>query len=402
MRIKKKKKLKVKNLIILLCILGITVVGLNKILNKPKEEIVVEETIPEEKKPNEEKEENKEEEPEVIKGDNKVSFFFTGDAILHESVYVDAQNDDGTYNFDKQLHHIKDIAKEYDLAYYNQETILGGSDLGLSGYPTFNSPYEFGDYMVEAGFNLVSTANNHCLDRGTAGINNSHDYWNSKSGVLMQGTNTSEEEYNEIKSIEVKGIKFAFLSYTYGTNGINPEYPYQVNYYPNNDEEIIEKIKKAKESNDVVIMAMHWGTEYSMEVNDEQQYLAEKFIDAGADVIVGNHPHVIQPYQEIKGKPVFYAMGNLLSSQLDEENLVGMIGAMDFIKEDDGSIKIENVRCDLIWTAMEGVYPALRYNIEVIPFAKLNDSKLADHESIYEKYKAIISSLGFDIQIGGI
>lgn len=393
MTIKKKKKFKVKNFIILLAIVGIAI-GLINSLNKSKEAALAEITPA----PTEDVIEDE----EITKEDNKVSFFFTGDAILHESVYVDAQNGDGSYNFDKQLHHIKDIAKEYDLAYYNQETILGGSGLGLSGYPVFNSPYEFGDYMVDAGFNMVSTANNHCLDKGTVGIENSHKYWKSKSGILMQGTNTSEEEYDEIKSVEVKGIKFAFLSYTYGTNGINPEYPYQVNYYPNNDEEIIEKIKKAKLNNDVVIMAMHWGTEYSMEVNIEQQSLAEKYIEAGADVIVGNHPHVIQPFQEINGKPVFYAMGNLLSSQLDEENLVGMIGAMDFIKKDDGSVKIENVRCDLIWTAMEGEYPGLRYNIEVIPFVKLNDSKLPNHESIYEKYKAIITSLGFDIQFGGI
>ena len=237
MTTKKRKKLKVKNLIILLAILIVAILGISNVFNKPKEKEVVIEEAPIENEDNEE---------EILEEDNKVSFFFAGDAILHESVYVDAQNEDGTFNFDKQLHYIKDIVRKYDLAYYNQETILGGSDLGLSGYPTFNSPFEFGDYMVEAGFNLVSTANNHCLDRGTEGIINSHDFWKSKSGVLMQGTNISQEESDEIKSVEVKGIKFAFLSYTYGTNGISPEQAYQVNYYPNNDEEIIEKIKKAK------------------------------------------------------------------------------------------------------------------------------------------------------------
>ena len=390
---RKRRKLNIKNLLVLLAPIILVIVLLITLLTKnnpAKEEVA---------KGNEE-EVVEETNTEVEEEKDKVSFVFMGDGLLHESVYMDAQ-ENGTYNFDKQLHYIKDIASKYDLAYYNQETILGGEELGLSGYPTFNSPFEFGEYMVNSGFNLVSTANNHCLDKGTIGIENSHEFWKGQNGVVMQGTNVSQEEYDAIATFEKNGIKFAYLSYTYGTNGIYPEYAYQVNYYRDHEQEVLDKIAQAKQENDVVIVAMHWGDEYSMQINNEQATLADEMTKAGADIIVGNHPHVIQPYQMVNGKPVFYAMGNLISTQLNEENLVGMIGALDIIKEND-TITIENIRYDLVYTVMEGTYPALRYNVEVIPFSKLTDEQLADHEAIYEKYKAVVTSLDDSIVCGGI
>ncbi len=344
-----------------------------------------------------------EEEPEE-KG-KKVTLFLTGDGLIHESVYMDAWNEDGSFNFDKQLHRIAEIAAPYDLQYYNQETILGGTELGLSGYPVFNSPVEFGEYMVKSGFNLVSTANNHCLDMGFAGVSNSRAFWNGQKGVLMQGTNTTQEEFDEIASMEVNGIKIAFVSYCEHTNGIYPEYDFEVNYFPGYEEQMLDKIRRAKETNDVVIAAMHWGTEYSHGVNETQTWLAEQMVDAGADIIVGNHPHVIQPFQWVKGKPVFYAMGNLISSQLDDDNLIGMMAGLDIIKtEEDGKteIRIENVRADLHYTIMEGVYPDLRYNIEVIPFSQLNDDILPGYQEIYQTYSDIIRSLDSNITIGGV
>ncbi len=381
-----------------LLVIGL-IFGVRALLSPKKEDTAdqPEETTEEKDKQEETKEEEKKEQ--------KVTVFLTGDGLIHESVYMDAWNEDGSFNFDKQLHRIAEIAEPYDLQYYNQETILGGTELGLSGYPVFNSPKEFGQYMVDSGFNLVSTANNHCLDMGFAGVSNSREFWNSQKNVLMQGTNTSQEEYDAIASMEVNGIKIAFVSYCEHTNGIYPEYDYEVNYFPGYEEAVLDKIRRAKETNDVVIAAMHWGTEYSHGVNETQTWLAQEMVKAGADIIVGNHPHVIQPFQWIDGKPVFYAMGNLISSQLDNDNLIGMMAGLDITKtEENGEtvIKIDHVRADLHYTIMEGVYPDLRYNIEVIPFSQLNDEILPGYQEIYKTYTDIIKSLDSNIEIGGL
>ncbi len=334
----------------------------------------------------------------------KFSLFVCGDALLHESVYEDAKNEDGSFDFGKQLDHVLETAEPYDLQYYNQETILGGTELRLSGYPTFNSPQEFGSYMVSKGFNLVSTANNHCLDKGQKGLTASHDFWAAQPGVLMQGTNETQEEYDAIASTEVNGVKVAFLSYCEHTNGIKAPHSYSVNYFPGHEEEMLDKVRRAKAENDVVIVAMHWGTEYAHEVNQKQTTLAQQLTEAGADVIVGNHVHVIQPFQWVNGKPVFYAMGNLISSQIGVERTTGMIAGMDItktIKEDGTSeITIDNVRADLIYTYMEGVYPALRTNIKVYNYKELTDEILPDHEAYYEQFKNIMTSLDQNITIG--
>ena len=345
-------------------------------------------------------------EPTADSSETRVSLFLTGDGLLHESVYMDAMKDDGSFDFSKQLDRVTSIASKYDLQYYNQETILGGTELGLTGYPTFNSPQEFGTYMVNKGFNLVSTANNHCLDMGWTGVENSRKFWNSQKGVLMQGTNTTQAEYDELAVTEVNGMKIAFLAYCENTNGIYPDTDYEVNYFPGNEDAMLEKVRRAKQECDAVIVSMHWGTEYSMEANETQTSLARQLADAGADVIVGNHVHVIQPFEWIDDTVCFYAMGNLLSSQIDLENRIGMMAGMDLVKKvnEDGStsVSIENLRADLHYTYLEGEYPALRTNIQVYPFSELDDSILPDHDSIYNEFKSVITSMDQNIQIGGV
>ena len=194
-----------------------------------------------------------------------------GDALLHSSVYKDAYKD-GIYDFSSQLEFIKPIIKKYDLAFYNQETILGGTEIGLSDYPTFNSPKEFGDNMLDIGFNIVNLATNHTLDRGEKAILNSCEYWNSKKDkVLFAGSYCSKEEAEEIKIKEVNGIKYTLLSYTYGTNGIKiPEgKEYFVNIY--SDEKAKADIEKVRDKVDLLLVSMHWGTEYKTEPTDEQK-----------------------------------------------------------------------------------------------------------------------------------
>ncbi len=152
-----------------------------------------------------------------------VSLVMVGDNLIHSSVYKDASNNAGGngYDFKPMYSYIKDIVSNYDLAYYNQETILGGTEIGISDYPTFNSPQEVGDAMIDAGFNLVSLATNHTMDRGEKAIQKSCEYWTShQDEVLSAGSYCSEEERNKIKIKEKNDITYTLLSYTYGTNGI--------------------------------------------------------------------------------------------------------------------------------------------------------------------------------------
>lgn len=412
---RKKRTVNYRNLAIVviggLLIMGALIFGISRIFAKKGPDQPVVETIDpaeaETQTTPEPSDSGKKDESSSSADEKKVSLFLTGDGLLHESVYEDAWIESSrSFDFAKQLDRIGNIASRYDLSFYNQETILGGMELGLSGYPVFNSPQEFGSYMVSRGFNLVSTANNHCLDMGYTGVANSREFWNSQRGVLMQGTNTSQAEYDEIAVKEVKGMKIAFLAYCEMTNGISPDYDYEVNYFPGYEEKMLAKVRKAKEENDAVIVSMHWGTEYSFDVNETQKSLARKLADAGADVIVGNHVHVIEPFEWVGDTPVFYAMGNLISSQIDVENRIGMMAAMDLVKtvNEDGTteVKVENLRADLHYTYLEGEYPDLRTNIQVYPFSEMNDSILEGYQSTYEEFKKIITKLDQNIEIGGI
>ena len=165
---------------------------------------------------------NKEEVKEVWPKVSTISLVATGDGLLHNAVYMDAYNrNTKTFNFDSQLTMVKDIISGYDLAYYNQETILGGEELGVSSYPAFNSPYEVGDAMIDAGFNLVSLATNHTMDRGEKAVLSSVEYWKQhEDEVLAVGSYSSFEERDKVRIKSINGITYTMLNYTYGTNGI--------------------------------------------------------------------------------------------------------------------------------------------------------------------------------------
>lgn len=201
--------------------------------------------------------------------------------------------------------YLADIAKDYDLKYYNQETIIGGKNLGLSGYPQFNFPEEIGDAMINAGFNLVSLATNHAMDKGENAIRHSNDYWKSKENVVKAGTYSSWDERNNIPTYEINGITYAFLNYTYGTNGIPlpSGKEYLVNVWSSFDgykEQVKKDIDQVRDKVDVVMVAMHWGTEYQVGSYDSYQSAVANYLASiGVDVIIGTHPHVVQPMEYI-------------------------------------------------------------------------------------------------------
>ena len=383
----KKRKIKTLTYIILIIFIAIIVLPITykkqtKINKKEKQTITKKEEIKE----------------------SKVSLVMVGDALLHSSVYNDAYKD-GKYDFSSQLEYIAPIIKNYDLAFYNQETVLGGTELGLSDYPTFNSPKEFGDNMIDIGFNIVNLATNHTMDRGEKAIISSCDYWNSKKdNVLFAGSYCSIEESEEIKIKEKNGIKYTMLSYTYGTNGISvPEgKEYLVNLY--SDEKAKKDIEKVRDKVDLLLVSMHWGTEYRTEPTDEQKREAKYLSDLGVDIIIGTHPHIIEPIEYIDNTLVIYSLGNFISAQStnnDYNTMIELMSSVDIIKQTkNGKIKIENLNNELLYNYYEK--GSTWHNFKVIPFTQMNENYNQDYKRLYDKYSSVVKMYDQNIKVNPI
>lgn len=342
--------------------------------------------------------------PQVVKKEKKIekkvpkeykaSLFMVGDALIHYGVYNDAKQQDGSYDFKPMLEYIKPLASKYDLAYYNQETILGGASLGYSSYPRFNSPQEVGDAFIDAGFNMVSLATNHTMDKGEQGVINSVNYWKTKKDKAVysgQWISHDEREQEVAQVYETNGIKYAFLSYTTWTNGL--ETPVGKEYLNNvySNEKAAADIARVKDKVDVIIVAMHWGTEYSLGVNSNQDEIAKYLSDLGVNIIIGAHPHVVEPVEYINNGKTFviYSLGNFISDQGVTERLIGLMMELTIKKvvdiDDSVKVSIENPRAQLIYTKD-------KKDFKVIPFSKLNDSILPNYMNLYEKYKSVVNT----------
>ena len=336
---------------------------------------------------------------------DKLSLVMVGDALIHDRMYNDAYHD-GKYDFKPYLKLIKEKVSDYDLAYYNQETILGGTSIGLSSYPSFNSPQEVGDAMIDAGFNLVSLATNHTLDRGEKAILLSREYWNNKENVYAFGSYSSFDQKKELESkiFEKNNIKYAILNYTYGTNGIPVPYgkEYLVNLwdvssnYEGYKEQVLNDINNLRDKVDVLMVAMHWGIEYTHIPTEIQRKTAKFLADNGVDIIIGSHPHVIMPVEWIDDTLVIYSLGNFISAQNSESCTnykcnIGLMTSLTITKtsnEEEENIKIDNINNELIYT-----YHNNYHNYLVIPFSN-NEIKthLDNYENIYNEYAKIIAS----------
>ena len=406
MRRKRRRKLKIKNIIIAVVILIIILIGafigINKIFNnKPSDN----------NKPNTNQENNTKEQTYSL------SMIMAGDNLIHSSIYKDASTGTNSYDFTPMYELIKPIVSKYDVAYYNQETILGGKELGVSDYPAFNSPQEVGDAMIDAGFNLVSLATNHTMDSGEDAVLKSREYWNSKDDVLAVGSYSSFDEKDEVNIVTKNNITYTMLNYTYGTNGINVPNgkEYLVNVWPtdltindvNSDTEyqnykkqVKEDIEKVRDKVDVLIVAMHWGVEYTHEPTEYEKDMANYLAELGVDIVIGTHPHVIQPITWIDDTLVIYSLGNLISAQYQDDNynkMVGLLTSLEInktVKGNETDIVIDNVDNELIYT-----YYSNWRNFKVVPFSNSQiTTYLPDYQSVYNTYKDIV--LEYDNTIG--
>lgn len=315
--------------------------------------------------------------------ETRVHFVGVGDNLIHDTIYDDAKESDGTYDFRKMYSEVKPVIESADIAFINQETILGGEELRLSGYPQFNSPSEIAKNLEDTGFDLVNMATNHSLDRGSAGIANAVEAF-SKTNMIYEGVSTSEESSKEIKTFEKDGIKFSFLAYTYGTNGIEPEHDYDISYF--NEDRIRAEVADAKKISDVVIVSAHWGDENTFAPSEYQQYYANLFNELEVDVVVGTHPHTIQPIEWKKNADgyetlIIYSLGNFLGGMLSLDNIVGGMVSFDFVKKEN-DIKIENVTWNttVIHYELKGDDMMRdRYNYKVYPLEKYTEELAKSH-----------------------
>lgn len=309
-----------------------------------------------------------------------------GDILLHQPVYKDAKMSDGRYDFTAMFEKVKPFIESADIAVANQETMIGGPELGLSSYPKFNSPYEIGDALKYSGIDLVTIANNHTLDRGEKAILNAIDYWD-QIGMPYTGAFKSPDDRDLVRTVTKNDITFSFLSYSYGTNGMPvPEgKPYLINLI---DLPLIEQdVKKAKAISDVVVVSMHWGNEYEKTPNDTQINLANELSSMGVDIIIGHHPHVLQPVDWIERPDgtrtfVMYSLGNFLSSQEGLEKLTGGIGGIEITKVVDSEktvIKLDHPS----FVPTYGYYKN-KSDFEVIPMHLLTESYLPGYQTHYE------------------
>ncbi|WP_319995993.1 CapA family protein [Trichococcus shcherbakoviae] len=283
----------------------------------------------------------------VAEEEKVISFIGVGDNLIHDSIFRDAELADGTYDFKFIYENVAKDIEEADIAFLNQETISAGDDYAYSGYPAFNTPPEIAQDMNDLGFDLVNGATNHALDFDYPGALNSLAVWNEQENVIYTGIYESQSDRDAIRTIERDGVTFSFLTYTYGTNGIQPDTSYRVSYF---DEALIRQdVANAKNVSDVVIVSAHWGDENTQEVNEMQRTYAQLFADLEVDVVIGTHPHILQPIGWVTGVNqnktlVVYSLGNFIAHSMTDYNTLGGMVTFDFVVADDDTVTVENVQ----------------------------------------------------------
>lgn len=307
-----------------------------------------------------------------------VSFTATGDNLIHSSIYKQAaeRSESGGYDFIYAYSDIAELVAEADIAVINQETLICNDLFEPSTYPCFNSPTALGDCMIDMGFDVFTMANNHVFDKGEEGLSACLDYWDGKDVVSVGAYRNAEDKQN-IRTNEVNGIKFAYLAYTESTNGLTMSDGCDMTVGDALDIDGMKSdVERASELADVCVVSLHWGVENSDVITDYQRQTAKILSDAGADIIIGNHPHVLRDIEMIRrddGTETLcaYSLGNLISAQSVGQNLIGGILRfnvnMRFKGEDilDCEPEITDIRLIPIVTQYEGDYRDVRiYRLE--------------------------------------
>ena len=274
----------------------------------------------------------------------KLTIMAVGDNLMHMPVVRSGLQADGSYNFDHLFQGIKKEIKKADLSIINQETILCDASLKYSGYPQFGTPYAVGKAIHDVGFDVVLQATNHTYDKGIAGMEDSLKFWKEYKDIQMIGINETDETKEHVAFYKENGITVAVLNYTYGLNGLKlPKgKEYMINQLSNRDQ-MKKDIAYAKENSDFVVVCPHWGDEYVYKPSQKQRELTEFFVEEGVDLVIGSHPHVLQPVEWVQSEDgthrmlVYYSLGNFMSNQDAMAKILGGMAKVKIIKDKDGT-----------------------------------------------------------------
>lgn len=269
--------------------------------------------------------------PAAQKQQDYIRLIATGDTIAHDAINAAAKTANG-YDYYQFMKPMQPFFSKSDIRFCNQAVPGGGTQFGITGYPVFNSPLEVARDMNRLGCNLVNTGTNHTFDRGQAVIDAELNYWDSLPNMLaVAGANRSTQEQDAIRYFTVKGVRFAFLSYSTYSNSV-PSNSYGVNMFDRTKAQT--QVTTARKNADIVIVSMRWGTEYSAGINSQQSTYSQLMADWGADVVLGHGPHVLEPVKQLTGANgrktiVWYSIGNFLNAQIPVESLISGIAVMD-------------------------------------------------------------------------
>lgn len=314
-----------------------------------------------------------------------LSLLFVGDLMQHKS-QIDAAKRTSGYDYTASFLHVKDEIQKADLAIGNLECAIGGKP--YTGYPCFSAPDEFLYAIRDAGFDLLSTANNHCLDRGSKGGLRTLQMLDSLSlHHLGTYSDSLDREKNHPLMVEVKDFKLAFVAYTYATNGIKAAPPFRVNYI--DEQQIAKDVQKAKAANpDAIIALMHWGNEYQSHPSAEQKKLADMMFDMGVTHIIGSHPHVVQPIEvrddslTAQHRLLVYSLGNYISGMSANKTDGGLMVRMTLEKY-RGETTLKDTDYSLVWTLRPAHNPQKDYSL--IPVSRI-DSLQPSAQHLFHRF----------------
>lgn len=272
-----------------------------------------------------------------------------GDNLYHGSLIESGMTESGSWNYDKIYENVKDEIQAADIAMVDQETVFTTDHNAVSGYPSFATPTEVGDALINAGFDVIESATNHIDDYGYDYLADTLDFWKtSYPDIPVLGIHASSEEADTVQTLEVNGITVSFLDYTYGTNnpGLEDSRDYVIDTFSKN--KVSSMIRKAKESSDVLIFVAHWGKEMEPMPTEYEKQWATFLMQQGVDVVIGGHPHTLQPYGRMSDEDghsmlIFYSLGNFVSTQESFDGLLGGMGCFTIqktVQNDKTSIEI--------------------------------------------------------------
>ena len=321
--------------------------------------------------------------PEPVREPVTIRLVAAGDNLIHSTIYkqAKARATDGGYDFNYAYEHVKKLING-DVNILNQETLLASPPFEPSNYPMFSSPTQVGDLMMEMGFNVFTLANNHMLDKGEKGFLASLDYWDKQDGILTSGAYRNQEEMEEVRTITKKDVTLGLLSITEHTNGLSLPSSSELKILYTSVEAAIEKQIKATEAQcDFTVVAVHWGVENSFLLSDQQKELAQKMVEWGADLIIGTHPHVLQPMEYIDkpdgGKAlVAYSLGNFISAMNVAPCMLGGVLNVDITKNyETESTEITSVQL----VPVVGHYDSGYKNNRVYPLTEYTEELASSH-----------------------